>query len=191
MGPLLICYTGEIIYTCLNAPGSWHDSRVARPLYDVLAEVLPVGYYLVSDTAFPQGSGRCPGKIHAPLQAGSNLPGDPGELSQVLAFNRQLVSLRQSAEWGMRALQGVFGRLRVPLPIEDILFRQDLLEICIRLHNVRVRCVGINQILNVYQPVWAPVEDAWLWAQFEQVTFGEIRATDQVTRFHFGAQAQL
>ena len=91
----------------------------------------------------------------------------------------------------MWALQGAFGRLRVPLPIEDILFRQDLLEICIQLHNVRVRCVGINQILNVYQPVWAPVEDVWLWAQFEQVTFGEIRAMDQVTQFHFGAQAQL
>jgi len=187
---LLIYHTGEIIYACLNAPGSWHDSRVARPLYDMLAEELPVGYYLVSDTAFPQGASRCPGKIRTPLHAGQNLPDDPGELSQVLAFNRQLVSLRQSAEWGMRALQGAFGRLRVPLPIEDIPFRQDLLEICVRLHNVRVRCVGINQILNVYQPMWAPVEDAWLWAQFERATFGEIGATGRVNRFHFGVRAQ-
>ena len=163
---------------------------MARPLYNVLAEDLPEGYYLVSDTAFPRGTGRCPGKIRAPLQAGSDLPDDPDELAEVLGFNRQLLSLRQSAEWGMRALQGSFGRLRIPLPIEDIRFRQDLLEICTRLHNVRVRCVGINQILNVYQPLWAPVEDAWLWSQFERVTFGEIRASDRVSRFHFGVRAR-
>jgi len=178
------------MYACLNAPGSWHDSRVVCPLYDVLAEALPDGYYLVSDTAFPRGAGRCPGKICAALQAGSNLPDDPKELVEVLDFNRQLLSLRQSVEWGMRALQGSFGRLRIPLAIEDIAFRQDLLEICTRLHNVRVCCVGINQILNVYQPMWAPVEDAWLWSQFERVMFGEIRVADQVRRFYFGVQAQ-
>lgn len=183
-------HTGEIIHASLNAPGSWHDARVARPLYELLSDKLPVGYYLVADTAFPQGAGRCPGKIHAPLQEGSSLPNDLDELSHALAFNRQLLSFRQSAEWGMRSLQGSFGRLRVPLPIEDIPFRQDLLEICVRLHNVRVRCVGINQTRNVYQPIWAPTEEAWLWSEFERLTFGEIRARDQVSRFHFGVQAQ-
>ena len=186
----LTCRTGEIIHACLNAPGSWHDSQVARSLYDVLAEQLPAPYYLVADTAFPRGSGRCPGKIRAPLLAGANLPGDPEELFAALNFNRQLVSHRQSAEWGMRALEGGFGRLRVPLPIGDTQFRQDLLEICIRLHNVRVRCVGINETLNVYQPMWAPVDDAWLWAQFERVVFGEVRATNRACRFHFGVQMQ-
>ena len=181
--------TGEIIHASLNAPGSWHDSRVARPLYELLSEKLPDGYYLVSDTAFPQGAGRCPGKIHAPLQAGSSLPADQDELANVLAFNRQLLSFRQSVEWGMRSLQGAFSRLRVPLPIEDPLSRQDLLEICVRLHNVRVRCVGINQIRNVYEPIWAPVDEAWLWSEFERLTFGEIRARDQVSRFHFGVEA--
>ena len=183
-------YTGEIIHASLNAPGSWHDSRVARPLYELLSEKLPTGYYLVSDTAFPQGTGWCPGKIRAPLQAGSILPTDPDELAHVLLFNRQLLSFRQSVEWGMRSLQGAFGRLRVPLPIEDLPFRQDLLEICVRLHNVRVRCVGISQIRNVYQPLWAPVEEARLWSEFERLTFGQIRANDQVGRFHFDVQAQ-
>ena len=90
----------------------------------------------------------------------------------------------------MRSLQGAFGRLCVPLPIDDLPSRQDLLEICVRLHNVRVRCVGISQIRNVYQPIWAPVEEARLWSEFERLTFGEIRARDQVSRFHFGVQAQ-
>lgn len=183
-------YTGEIIHAALNAPGSWHDSRVARPLYELLSEKLPAEYYLVSDTAFPQGAGRCPGKIRAPLSAGSVLPDDPDELAYVLAFNRELLSFRQSAEWGMRSLQGAFSRLRVPLPIEDLPFRQDLLEICVRLHNIRVRCVGINEIRNVYQPIWAPVEEAWLWAEFERLTFGEIRTRDQVSRFHFGVEVR-
>ena len=101
---ILIHLIGEIIYACINALGSWHDSRVVHPLYDVLAEKLPVGCYLVSDTAFPQGASRCPGKIHAPLQAGSNLPDDLEELHQVLTFNWQLVLLQQSTEWGMYAL---------------------------------------------------------------------------------------
>ena len=74
---------------------------------------------MVSDMAFPQGAGRCPGKICAPLPAGSNLPANLDELAHVLAFNRQLLSFRQSVEWGMRSLQGAFNRLRVPLPIED------------------------------------------------------------------------
>ena len=87
-----------IIYACLNAPGSWHDSRVARPLYDTLAETLPVGHHFVADTAFPQGTGRCPGKIQTPLHAGSALPDNPEELSQVVAFNQQLISYRQSVE---------------------------------------------------------------------------------------------
>ena len=144
----------------------------------------------MSDTAFPQGAGRCPGKIRAPLQAGSNLPSDLDELAHVLTFNRQLLLFQQSVEWGMRSLRGAFGRLHVPLPIEDLPFRQDLLEICIRLHNVRVRCVGISQIRNVYQPIWTPVEEVWLWSEFERLTFGQIRARDQVSRFHFSVQAR-
>jgi hypothetical protein len=88
----------------------------------------------------------------------------------------------------MRSLQGAFSRLRVPLPIEDLPFRQDLLEICVRLHNIRVRCVGINQIRNVYEPMWAPVEEARLWAEFERLTFGETGMRDQVGQFHFSVE---
>lgn len=181
---------GEIVHATLNAPGSWHDARVARPLFEVLSQQLPPGRYMAADSAFPQGAGRCPGKIRAPLTANSVLPEDQEGLARITAFNRDLVSFRQSAEWGMRSLRGAFGRLRVPLPIGDMEFRQDVLEICVRLHNLRVRCVGINQIRNVYQPLWAPVEDAWLWAEFERLTFGEIRAGDMVSRFHFGAHGR-
>ncbi|KAG6828836.1 hypothetical protein H0H93_014699, partial [Arthromyces matolae] len=48
--------TGEIIACKLNAPGSWHDSRVARDIYEKLRTRTPEGYYLVTDTAFPRGT---------------------------------------------------------------------------------------------------------------------------------------
>jgi hypothetical protein len=95
----------------INAPGSWHDSRVARPIYRKLCNNTPEGYYLVTDTAFPRGTNAVDGHIHAPRKEGTHLPDDETERARVLAFDRQLLSLRQSAEWGNRALQGCFGRL--------------------------------------------------------------------------------
>ncbi|EFP90056.2 uncharacterized protein PGTG_15904 [Puccinia graminis f. sp. tritici CRL 75-36-700-3] len=35
---------GSIMYVILNAPGSWHDSTIAEPLYEQLLEQTPVGY---------------------------------------------------------------------------------------------------------------------------------------------------
>jgi len=63
----------------------------------------------------------------------------------------------------MRTIQGSFGRLRVPLDINDEIGRQELLESCVRLNNIRTRCVGINQIRSVYMPVWKASEDEQLW----------------------------
>ncbi|KAF4613306.1 hypothetical protein D9613_011207 [Agrocybe pediades] len=36
-----------------GASGSWHDARVAHPIYEKLRTATPEGYYLVTDTAFP------------------------------------------------------------------------------------------------------------------------------------------
>ncbi|KAG2036446.1 hypothetical protein BDR03DRAFT_983046 [Suillus americanus] len=46
---------GVIIQCKLNAPGSRHDSRVARQIYEKLQTATPDGYYLIMDTAFPCG----------------------------------------------------------------------------------------------------------------------------------------
>ena len=59
-------WTGTILDAIINAPGSWHDSRVALPVYAHLRRDTPDGPYLVADTAFPRGS-RLSGKIMAPL----------------------------------------------------------------------------------------------------------------------------
>lgn len=120
----------------VNAPGSWHDAKIARPIYTKLRERTPEGYYVVSDTAFPRGMASINGRIQAPLKSGQRLPRNANEREAVLARDRQLLSFRQTAEWGMRQLRAGFGRLRVPLDINDPVGRGDLLEICIRAMNV-------------------------------------------------------
>ncbi|THU75998.1 hypothetical protein K435DRAFT_824653 [Dendrothele bispora CBS 962.96] len=115
---------GVIIDAVLNAPGSWHDSHTARPIFHRLLTQVPDGFYLVADTAFPHGPTSISGKIKAPIKAGQ--------------------------QWGMRTMQGSFGRLRVLLCINSQSSRLRLLELCCRLFNVRSNCIGINQICSVY-----------------------------------------
>ncbi|KAJ8094153.1 hypothetical protein PM082_023361 [Marasmius tenuissimus] len=173
-----------VIDAVLNAPRSWHDSHVARPIFKRLRTRVPDGYYLVADTAFPQGTASISGKIRAPLKDGNLVPNNPQERTEVLNFNRQLLSYRQTAEWGMRAMQGSFGRLRVPLPIASQNDCLRLLEICCRLFNVRANRVNISQIKNVYMPRWKPAMDEEMWADIGNVFFGEVRRRDRVSRYH-------
>jgi hypothetical protein len=66
---VLMSYTaGLIIGCCLNAPGSWHDSRVARPIYEKLHTETPDEFYLIADTAFPRGTDQIEGRIRAPMK---------------------------------------------------------------------------------------------------------------------------
>ncbi|KAF7368888.1 hypothetical protein MVEN_00214600 [Mycena venus] len=174
-----------IIAANLNAPGSWHDSRVAKPIYEKLRTRTPEGFYMVADTAFPRGSAQIEGKIRAPIKSGQVIRGTTVEIEEKLAFDRDLLSYRQTAEWGMRALQGSFGRLRLPLDIGDQNERGNLLEICVRLHNLRTRRVGHNQIRTVYMPLWRQnKEDEEVWTNFENMLFSEQRRNDRVSRFH-------
>ena len=118
------------------------------------------------------------------MKAGQRLPRNQRERDAVLARDRQLLSFRQTAEWGMRQLRGGFGRLRLPLDINDNVGRRNLLEVCIRSMNLRVRRVGISEIWNVYFQVWQEDEDADIWNDLEDVVFGEVRRRDRVARFH-------
>lgn len=167
----------------LNAPGSWHDAHVAQPIYERLKEI-PDGFYLAADTGFPQGGQTVAGKIRVPLKSGNHISADPGQQDAILEYNRNLVSYRQTAEWGMRALQGSFGRLRVPLPISSSHARTRLLETCCRLTNIRARMVGISQIRQVYMPIWRASEDERLWLRLGDMMFRDIQRRDRVSRFH-------
>jgi hypothetical protein len=174
-----------VIAANLNAPGSWHDARVAQPIYEKLRGHTPDGFYLVADTAFPCGVKQIEGKIRAPLKTGQHMRGTTSEIQERTVFDRELLSYRQTAEWGMRGLQGSFGRLRIPLEIGRQEERGDLLEICVRLNNLRAQQVGINQIRNVYMPLWKQTrEEEHVWGNFENMLFGEQHRSDRVGRFH-------
>lgn len=173
----------------MNAPGSWHDSRLAHQIYASLRDHTPPTYYIVADTAFPRGTNDIHGRICAPLKQGQRLQGSVAEIDERMAFNRELLSYRQTAEWGMRGLQGAFGRLRVPLEIANKEARGDLIEICVRLHNLRAIRVGINQIRTVYLKCWQDTDDdTAVWQDFENMLFSEQREKDRVSRFHVTLQ---
>ena len=60
--------------------------------------------------------------------------------------------MRQSVEWGMRAIQSSFPRLKDRFTYEENGERKLILKMIILLYNLRARKVGINQIKNTYMP---------------------------------------
>lgn len=156
---------------------------MAEPIYKMLLERTPDGYSIAADTAFKRNGML--GRVHVPLKAKERVEGTHAEIQQRLALNREVVSFRQTAEWGMRSIQGSFSRLKMPLHPNDAPLRRRLLEVIVHLHNVRTRRVGLNQIRTTYNPIWqAQAEDRELWDGFENMMFGEIRRRDRVSRFH-------
>jgi hypothetical protein len=117
------------------------------------------------------------------MKAGEILRMTEEEKQAAVRFDNQLLACRQAAEWGMRTIQGSFGRLRIPLPINDTKGRANLIEICVRLSNVRARLVGISQIKDVFMPIWKE-DDGGVWDSSETMLFGQIRQKDRVSRFH-------
>jgi len=61
-----------------------------------------------------------------------------------------VTSLRQAAEWGMRAIQGGLGRLKTVLGV-DIEQNGLLIRTSLHLFNLRTRMVGLNQIQAVFE----------------------------------------
>ena len=173
---------GVILSANLNAPGSWHDARVARPIYHKLRDAIPDNFYLVADSAFPRGAEAIAQRIKAPLRAGQCLEGTVQDINSRLAFDRQLLSFRQTAEWGNHCLKAAFGRLRVLLEIKHKNRRGNLLEVCIRAHSLRTRRIGHNQIQTVYVPQWQG--EGAEFSDFTNLLFSEQRANDRVSQFH-------
>jgi hypothetical protein len=92
---------------------------VAYPIYKQLLSNTPDGFYLISDTAFPHGTADINGRIVTPMKSGQKFKGMQAEIEEKYLFDHEVVSYWQTAEWGMRSIQGSFGRLRLPLPIND------------------------------------------------------------------------
>lgn len=128
---------GTIFHATMNAPGSWHDVAVSRFLYRHLLEDTPPNYYLAADTAFATSNQEIRDKLRTPPKAGfTGFSPNPTIALQQVAYNEQLVSAKQAAEWGMGTLQGSFFRLKLPMPAENAEYRQLLLETCVTLSDL-------------------------------------------------------
>ena len=146
---LVFCPDGTIPIAAYNAPGSFHDSTIAEwgNIYEKLRDVYEntgTGGKCTVDSAFSQ-------KRHQFLIKSSQadpLSNDPA----ALAVNREATSMRQSAEWGMRAIQASFPRLEDCLTYEEFGEQSLIMKSMLLLYNLRARKVGINQILNTYMP---------------------------------------
>ncbi len=67
-----------------------------------------------------------------------------------LQRKRQATSMRQAAEWGMRAIQSSFPCLKDTFVYEETGERRIVMKMLCLLYNLRARTVGINQIKNVF-----------------------------------------
>jgi len=144
---------GLILWSKFNCPGSWNDASIARSLFKRL-EVIPLPYAIVADTAFPRTRSMS-GHIHTPIKRSDIARGDPIEFAQQIDHHNKVLSIRQAAEWSMRAIQGSFARLKLPLHWDDQV-RASIIYCVLHLHNYRVRMDGINQVATVFDPDWVP-----------------------------------
>ena len=69
-----------------------------------------------------------------------------------LVVNRDATSVRQMAEWGMRAIQASFSRLKDPLAYEEGGERKLILTLMVLLYNFQTMRVGINHIQQTFMP---------------------------------------
>ena len=106
--------TGKIIYSAINYPGSYHDSQVSVGLVNIVLEHFGP-YKVCVEKRFPI-SGDMFDKFVGPMSQKTRDNLAPTMRQMLLQRNNMYVSLRQSSEWGMRALQGTFSRLKYRLP---------------------------------------------------------------------------
>jgi len=140
---------GKIRSAELNYFGTWHDAALGDKIGTSFINHAP-DYCACVDQGFCR-SGHMEGIFVGPISKRQRRALHPITKELVLKRHNTYVSLRQSSEWGMRALQGTFPRLKARL-CSDFKDRGDLIESIIFLHNFRTELVGLNQIKTVFDP---------------------------------------
>ncbi len=142
--------TGLVVAASVNNPGSWHDSFIAENsgTYNKLEDAfLLTGGICVVDAAFSLK--RCSFLIKSGKEPTAN------SAEQIIVRDAQATSLRQSAEWGMRGLQGSFPRLKEKITYsDDVTDRRLFLSLIPMLYNFRTTFVGLNQIRSHFFPAF-------------------------------------
>ena len=141
---------GKIIAAMLNCPGTMHDSELAMmgdpSIYHKIDQWYETyGLKCVMDSAFCTASRQSITKSIPKDKVWTYA--DNEEHARILD---QALSLRQSAEWGMRALQGSTPRLKTRWPYEERGERDIGITLITLLYNFRAHYMGLNQIRSVY-----------------------------------------
>jgi DDE superfamily endonuclease len=140
---------GRIRMCVINAPGSMHDSQLAMQfgVYNTIdAFYEEDGSRVVGDSAFSGGKNR----RSVIKSAATGRDRGAGLIPNTLVA--QATSLRQSSEWGMRALQGSFPRLKDKFKWEVKGERRISISVIVHLYNFRAMLVGQNQIQTAFMP---------------------------------------
>jgi hypothetical protein len=141
---------GTIIMCMLNCPGSMHDSELASmgnpSIYQKIDSLFEkYGTKCVMDSAF---STRDRQSIIKSVQRDAvYITAENVEEALVLEDAK---SVRQSAEWGMRALQGSMPRLKARWSYEERDERLVGLTLLVLLYNYKANTMDLNQIRTVY-----------------------------------------
>jgi hypothetical protein len=145
---------GTIVWYRHNCPGSWNDGETSRRFQEKLSRHyinLP-GHGVLSDSAFPV-RGAMFGRIVTPLKENDLARALPAARFALAALSNAITSLRQSAEWGMGAVEKVYRRLLERLPYNPS--RRALrLKTIFHLYNFRVRTTNISQIRSYFDSVY-------------------------------------
>jgi len=142
---LCFCPDGTIPIAYINVPGSVHDSQIADygNIYDKLECVYERdGAQCTVDSAF--------GNVTREYLIKSSQ--DLIHIHDHYKRNeaRDATSMRQSAEWGMRAFQSSMPRMKDRMKFEERGERKVTLTMMILIYNLRARMVGINQLRSFY-----------------------------------------
>ena len=130
---------GTIIDAVMNVPGSVHDSQVAiwRGTYERLKEVYRrTGGICVVDSAFASAN------VPYLIRSSDDVSRARNSLEREVMT--AATSLRQAAEWGMRALQSAFPRLKDHIAFEQNGERAIILKLVPLLYNLRCNRVGLS-----------------------------------------------
>jgi hypothetical protein len=141
---------GTVIWGRHNFVGSWNDAEMSREFQEknIDNNINLLGHGVLSDSAFPVKNDLM-GRIMTPLKEGDLERASPGTRFILTKLSTAITSMRQSAEWGMGAVEKVYRKLLLPLPF-DTYTRYLRLKTIYMLYNFRVRNCKISQIRNYF-----------------------------------------
>ena len=136
-----------------------------RDRYDRLGRMFEeTGGRVVVDSAFAQG------EYPFLMKSAQDYVGSSSNGGELIRF-RQATGVRQSAEWGMRGLQGSFPRMKERFFYEECGERKIVLTSVTLLYNFRAVKVGMNQIQSTFMPHMSCEADQFIYHTLTSSTF--------------------